>query len=116
MASLGQAAFSSRPTPEDELHMTVHDHFIERCEFCGTLLRQCRCPGPNKQERQGTCADCERTALGNEIRDLQGLMAKEIAKIRERPWTSLAELRQLGHRHFEKLQKFLELSTDRKAR
>ncbi len=35
-------------------------HFIELCRICGTVISQCRCAGPNKEQRWGICEDCKK--------------------------------------------------------
>lgn len=33
-------------------------HFIKTCQFCKTIISQCRCPGPKVKE-EGVCSNCE---------------------------------------------------------
>ena len=34
-------------------------HFIERCQNCGIVINQCRCPSKDKEERWSLCEDCK---------------------------------------------------------
>jgi len=36
----------------------MSNHFIEKCRHCGVVTGQCRCPGPDKEQRWTTCGKC----------------------------------------------------------
>jgi hypothetical protein len=38
-------------------------HFIVKCQHCGTVLAQCRCPAPDKTVSYGRCAICAKVTL-----------------------------------------------------
>lgn len=35
------------------------NHFIERCKICNTVISQCRCSSPDKEQRWGICDKCK---------------------------------------------------------
>lgn len=37
-------------------------HYIKKCQGCGVVMEQCRCPGP-KEERFGFCDACAKNAV-----------------------------------------------------
>jgi hypothetical protein len=39
------------------------NHFIERCRSCHIVTSQCRCPGPDKDQRFTVCETCVESGL-----------------------------------------------------
>jgi hypothetical protein len=34
-------------------------HYIEKCQYCGIIISQCRCPSNDKTIKYGTCKECK---------------------------------------------------------